>query len=190
MNFKAVLIDGDGVVLKKREFFSSKLSREYNVPIDKIIPFFKNEFRLCQSGTLDLKIALAPYVLDWGWKGSVDDFLRYWFEGNTVLDDEVMARIQNFRENGIKCYLVTDQEKYRADYIRNNLKLKQKLDGCFFSCEIGSSKSKFEFFQKVLEKINLSGNDVIYIDDEKENLIVAEKSLINTRLYKGLGDLI
>jgi len=149
MNFKSILIDGDGVAIKKRELFSTKFSREYNVPIDKIIPFFKKEFKLCQLGKEDLKVALPPYLEEWGWQESIDDFLKYWFESDTIADEEILDRIQEIRSKGIKCYLVTDQEKYRAENIRKNLEFGEKLDDCFFSCEVGYSKEEPEFFQKL-----------------------------------------
>jgi hypothetical protein len=57
---KVILLDADGVVLKKGvEYFSVRFAREYGAPLEEITAFFKNEFRLCQENKLDLKEELA-----------------------------------------------------------------------------------------------------------------------------------
>ncbi len=56
---KILLLDADGVTLKKQGYFSDRLSREQNVPVEEIMPFYKNEFRLCQQGKADVKEELV-----------------------------------------------------------------------------------------------------------------------------------
>lgn len=41
---RVILIDGDGVVINKPMVFSQLLARDHNIPMDLILPFFKNEF--------------------------------------------------------------------------------------------------------------------------------------------------
>ncbi|NTW75625.1 MAG: hypothetical protein HGB34_01865, partial [Candidatus Moranbacteria bacterium] len=52
---KAVLLDADGLLLKKQRYFSEIYSEQYGVPTESIIPFFKTRFRDCQKATADLK---------------------------------------------------------------------------------------------------------------------------------------
>ena len=46
MKIKVIIFDADGMVIKA-EMFSDKLSREYNISLGEILPFFENEFQLC-----------------------------------------------------------------------------------------------------------------------------------------------
>lgn len=184
---KILLLDADGVVLKKHGYFSEHFAREYNIPVEDITPFFKNEFRLCQQGKMDVKEVLAEYLPKWEWKKGVDDFLNYWFETDTHIDEEVFGEVDRIREKGIKCYLATDQEKYRAEYIRNLLR--EQLDGFFFSCEIGFSKSEPEFFEAVVPKLGIEPAEIVYFDDDEKNVEVAKRLGIDARFYTNIDDI-
>ena len=186
---KVVLFDADGVALVKHGYFSDRLSSDYRIPTEKIVPFFKNEFRTCQLGKADLKHELAKYLTNWNWNKSVDEFLDYWFRTDTITDEEVLVRVQQFRTKGIKCYLVTDQEKYRAEYIRKNLGFDSKFDDCFFSYEVGYSKADPEFFRSVLNRLDARPEEVLYFDDEEKNVQNALSLDITAKLYSDLKDL-
>jgi len=186
---KAILFDADGVTLIKQGYFSEKLSKEYNIPLEKITPFFKNDFRLCQQGKLDLKVILPEYLIAWNWKKSLEYFISYWFESDTKADIEVIQKIQNIRNNGIKCYLVSDQEQYRAEYILDNLNFKNYFDNCFFSYKIKTSKSDKEFFIKILQELRLEASELSYLDDEEKNVAVAKKLGINAHYFTNINDI-
>ena len=186
---KVFLLDADGVTLKKQGYFSEIYSKEYGVAVEKIMPFFKNEFRNCQLGKSDLKEVLPKYLAEWGWEKSVEDFLGYWFNSNTMADEEVINKIQSIRAGGIICYLATDQDKYRAEYIKNNLHYKDKFDGFFFSCELGYSKVTPDFFKAVVSKLGLVPADIFFLDDEDENIESAKKVGIQAKFYNNLSDL-
>ena len=184
---KTILFDADGVTLKRQtEYFSERFAREYNVPLVEVVSFFKNEFRLCQQGKADLKEELSKKLPAWGWQKSTDDFLLYWFTTDTIPNDAVMSEVENFRRQGTKCYLVTDQEKYRAEYLRDTLNFKNRFDGCFFSCELGYSKSEPAFFATVIIQLNLPPDEIVYWDDDQKNVDAAESLGIDARFYSGI----
>src|SRR3989344_7638248 len=122
---KAILFDADGVVLKKyNKYFSVQFSEKYGAPIDEINEFFEGDFRACQLGKLDLKEELAKRLPNWNWPDGVDAFLEYWFTTDAIIDPEVMKEVEKIRDKGLKCYLASDQEKYRANYLAEHLDLK------------------------------------------------------------------
>jgi HAD superfamily hydrolase (TIGR01509 family) len=184
---KAILLDADGLVFKKERYFSEIFAEEYGVSKDLILPFFKNNFRQCQQGNADLKEELKPFLQQWNWEGTVESFLEYWFSF-CVADEEVLKTVRSLREKGYKCYLVTDQEKYRGEYIKKNLKLENELDGFFYSFELESSKSEKEFYEKILKELKLSSEEVIFFDDEQENVEIANELGIQSVLVNGAGD--
>jgi putative hydrolase of the HAD superfamily len=187
---KAILFDADGVVLKKyKEYFSLQFAREYGAPLDEVTEFFKTTFKECQEGRADLKEELEKLLPKWGWKNGTDAFLEYWFTTDVEVDSEVLRVIEEYRRKGIKCYLATDQEKYRGEYLRKKVGLDMYFDECFFSCELGASKSHPEFFVQVLARLNLPASEVAYRDDDKKNVEVAKGLGIDAKFYKDISDL-
>jgi len=145
MKIKAVIFDADGMVINKPILFSERFSKEYNVPSEQIIPFFKNEFPKCKIGQADLKNILPKYLNAWGWEKGIDEFLRYWFESENYIDNDIIFEIDKLKEKDIRCYLATDQEKYRTDYMSDSMGLSTVFDKIFSSAYIGYEKNHFSF---------------------------------------------
>lgn len=166
---KAILWDGDGVVVNKPEIFSQVYSREHNVPMYDVLPFFKNEFQLCLVGQADLKEQIKPYLIKWGWSNSVEEFLDYWFKTEDYLNHDLLNEIIKLRQSGIKCYFCTNQEKYRTEYMLRNMSLADYFDQTFSSAYLGYKKPNQEFWQKIFGLIkSVDKTEVLVIDDDKE----------------------
>src|SRR3989344_7786042 len=135
---KGILFDADGVTLVKHGYFSEQFIKENNLPPEKIRLFFKEKFSLCQKGKADLKEEIQPYLSDW--KYSVDDYLNNWFTMDFVVNQEVLDIVSQMRTKGVKCYLATDQEKYRAQYLKDR-NFEENFDGVFYSYNLGYQKS-------------------------------------------------
>lgn len=186
---KVILFDADGVVLTKQPYFSLEIAKENNIPYEEIEPFYKSELRLCQTGKADIKEELAKYLPKWKWQGSADDFLQRWFTTDVHRDEAVIAVVDALRAQGIKCYLASDQEIYRGEYIRTTASLGKHFDGTFFSYEVGHQKSDPEFFQGILAKLNLQPSEVMYWDDDQKNVDVANGVGIDAHFYSNLEEL-
>ncbi len=188
---RAILFDADGVVLKKyKEYFVSQFfAREYKAPTDEVNAFFAGDFRTCQRGKLDLKVELAKHLSRWNWPNGVDAFLEYWFTSDVAIDTEVMKEVEKIREKGFKCYLASDQEKYRANYIMERLNLKNKFDDYFFSYQLGYMKSEPEYYKEIFKVTGLKPEEFIYFDDDQKNVDVANYLGINAHFYTNIDDL-
>ena len=187
---KILLIDADGVTLKKQGYFSEKISKEHNVPMEKMTPFYNNEFRKSQRGKADLKAELIKYLPEWNWTKTVDEFVGYWFTTDAHPDEVVFSLIERIRASGIKVYLASDQERYRAEYMTESLNFRERLDGCFFSYKLGCKKSEPGFFDQVLKALGADPKDVIFLDDDQTNVDVAAEFGIDARLYRSTDDLV
>ena len=187
---KVILLDADGVVLKKGpEYFSERFCREYGGPVDEVRAFFKNEFRQCQVGKADLIQELDKRLPGWGWDKSTQEYLRYWFANDVVLDKEVLKVAKEIQGKGIECYLTTDQEIYRSEYLA--VQLFGKLNGAWFSCDLGVPKSDPEFFKEIIRRWEgrYKPEEIWYWDDEQSNVDAARAAGINAYLYTSLDDL-
>lgn len=181
---RVMLLDADGVVIRPRhKYFSEKFSEEYGVPIDDIIPFFKDEYKRAAIGEVDIREVLPPYLEKWGWKGTVEDFLQYWYEGERDIDKRVMEVVRDLRQKGAKVYLASDNEAGRARYLMKEVGLQDNFDGGFFSSSLGVTKSQPEFFEKVASELQVKPDQIAYWDDDPKNADVARKVGINAQTY-------
>jgi len=186
MKIKAAIFDTDEVLLRREEFFSRRLSREYNVPLENILQFFDNEFQLCTIGRADLREELKKYMTKWSWKKSVEELMEYWFSGENkpeLLDKDLMEQITRFRKRGIKVIVVTNNEKYRTADIIKKLNLLDKFDHVISSAHVGFRKADKEFWQYVLNKINIRPEEVYYWDDCLNDVKVASQMGIQAFVY-------
>lgn len=184
---KAIIFDTDGMVVTA-DMFSVKYCAEYNVPYEDILPFFKNEFQPCLIGKADLKEKIKPYLIKWGWKNTVEDFLSYWFDAEHKIDQRVVEIIYKLKQSGMKCYLATNQEKYRTEYLRIQMKFNSIFDQVFSSAEIGYRKPQPEFFYKVMTEIGLRKEEVQFWDDTEKNILGAKEFGLDAKLYQSFEE--
>ncbi len=184
---KAVLFDADGVLLTG-ERFSRKLAKDYGISTDITEPFFKGPFKECIIGNADLKELLPQYLQKWGWQKSVDDFLDEWFESEHKIDEQLVQYIQDLRKKGIKCYLATNQEKYRVQYMLDKMGFSECFDKVYASSHLGHRKPAMEFYSKVVEDLGLEKSQILFWDDTSENIDAANQFGLKAELYTSFED--
>ena len=170
---RAALFDCDGLVIQRQEgdYFSQRWARDFNIPNgqEKILPFFKNEFLLCEAGKADLKVELGKRIKDWGYPGTVEELLQYWFEGESTKDPEIIATITEMRGRGVKCFLSTNNEKYRTRYLWETVGLRRYLDGMFSSATLGFLKPDVKFWGGIHERLpQMAKEEILAWDNKKE----------------------
>lgn len=182
---KAILFDLDGVVITSNgKRFSERLSEKLSISIETISEFFASDFRECSFGRADLKEKIAPYLVKWGYDGSVDDLLKFWFENEGTPNKEVLEIVTNLRLKGIKCFVATRQEKYRKEYLLNSVGLKEKFDGIFCTCDIGYDKSEKGYWDYVFKELNLKPEEIMFFCDSKKNIDTAKSFGICAYFYE------
>jgi len=168
---KIFIFDADEVVLRRELYFSQRLAMDFGIPEDEIMKFFKNEYKDCAVGKSDLKEILERYVKIWGWRSTVDDLMKYWFENERGINEKVVAEIKNLKKIGYTCCLATNNEKFRTQYLLNEVGLKDLFDHIFSSYEIGFLKSENEFWEFVQDKIGADNPNMIIVCDNDEHNI-------------------
>jgi putative hydrolase of the HAD superfamily len=73
-------------------------------------------------------------------------------------------------------YLATNQEHLRAAYLMEKLGLAEHVDGIFYSARLGAKKPDMEFFAKVQAAVGLCGEEMLLIDDSRQNIEAALKA--------------
>lgn len=185
---KAILFDADGVLINA-ELFSKVLEREYGISTEVTTPFYNGPFQACLTGDADLKEIIKPYLEKWGWKKSVDEFLMEWFKAEHVINEELVDYIQQLRNKGVKCYLTTNQEKYRAEYMLEQMGFNNSFDKVYASAHLGHKKPELRFYEKVLEDIgDVDKDEVLFWDDSPSKVAGAKEFCIHAEIYTSFKD--
>ncbi len=182
---KVILFDCDGPIIKRDKYFSQRLE-DLGMLLDKekVHNFFNNEFLLCGTGKADLKEELSKRVKDWGWNKSVQDLLDFWFSGEAKTDPEMVELIGKLRQKGIKCHLVTDQEKYRTEYLLSVVGLKNILENIYPSWQVGYLKRQTEFWEEIFKGLQGTLKDeILVLDDDRPAIESAKLFGFNAEFY-------
>lgn len=187
---KLLLLDVDGVIVTG-EPWGQELAQSYGITEEMRRPFFREAFQPCLVGKADLKEVLVPYLAQWGWPHSTEAFLDYWFCRERTIDARLIQAIQRLRQRGIPCYIATQQERYRAAYIRDEMGLAHLFDGMFSSVDLGALKSDPVFFTTILHELDgYEADEVLFWDDTPGNVATAQSVGIRAELYSNFADFV
>ena len=190
MKYKVVLFDADGVTINHSTMFSDELETDYGITKATTHDFFYCIFQHCMIGKADLKEELAKVVGPWGWNGTVDELVAYWFSKGDEFDRQIVDLVGRLRTDGIRCFLATNQEKYRGEYLRE--RLAGVFEDVLVSADLGHKKNEPEYFEAAFERVRESaGNDkgsVLFVDDDERNVDVARAFGIDAMVYRTFAD--
>lgn len=182
---RAVLYDIDGVLVPEGElYFSERYSRDHDISVEKLAPFFLDEFIDCLVGKKDIKEELTRHLRGWGWMGSVDELLSYWFEAERRTDKRLLAHIGELRARGVKCFIASHQERNRAEFLLDQVGLRGSFDGAYFSCYVGRLKDEPEFYERVFETAGFEPRETMFWDDNLQNVATASEFGLISRHYR------
>lgn len=183
MEVKAILFDADGVVSNPK--FARLREREYGLTRAMTRPFFQGVFNECLVGQAELSEVLPPFLAEWHWPGTVDEFIQAWLVADDCPDRELLAAIQDLRRAGYLCGLATLQERNRANYMRTTMGFTGLFDRLFFSCDLGCLKPDPLYYQKIEAALGLRGGSILFWDDSLENVQVARSLGWQAEQYTG-----
>jgi putative hydrolase of the HAD superfamily len=186
---KAILFDADGVLTVPEELFSVVYARSHGLDIARFDRFFQETFPAALVGQADLKELIAQSHDIWQ-TSDPDAVVDQWLRSEDVRNEEALEIIQQLRHGGIKCYLATNQEKYRGNYMQDKMFAGQ-FDGYFISNELGVKKPEREFFEKAIAGMradipDLKPEEVVFLDDTPSHIDGAQQLGIDARLYTDL----
>jgi putative hydrolase of the HAD superfamily len=181
MSHKVVVLDVDGVLVVPEEPFSWRYARDNGLDRALFSPFFQGEFQDTLIGKADLRQLLQANLHLWQWNDSVDELMRLWFESENIPNTPIIAAVRGLKHHGVARYFATNQEKYRAEYIRTRVFDNDLFDGDYVSADIGLKKPDPQFFQHVLDDLQIKhpgivARDILLVDDTLEH-VKSAKSL-------------
>ncbi len=177
------VFDVDGVIVTG-DSFGVALAREHGISVACLAPFFAGPFGDCLVGRRDLKTELAAWLPGWGWPKSTEAFLEFWFSHETQVNEPLLAVVRELRVQGARCVLGTNQERYRADYLWNELGLRAEFDGLFASGDLGVMKPHAAFYAAVEVSLGTT-QGLCLVDDRLGNVMAARAAGWRAVHYRG-----
>jgi len=189
-NVKAVLFDIDWVIITNvYEFYNHMCKYYLNDKQDMQDFFVKWTFWKTSIWKKDLKEIIKPYLKKWNWTLWVDKLLYLWFLIESKVDNKVISIANKIKEKWISISLVSNQEKYRKDFLLNKLGLWTTFNKNYFSCDLWYIKPNTSFFKKIAKDLNLDFNEILLIDDDPKNINSAKKLWMEAILYKNFNSI-
>lgn len=189
MKHSVILFDVDGVLISSDTQFTDALEAQHGIALEKLLPFFTGEFGQTSIGKADLKEMLPRYIHEWGWKGSVEELMEFWFTAGTTFDDGALDMVQALSDAGVRCFMASDQEKYRGEHLRATYCGDAgPFEDILFSGEIGVLKRDPLFFDHVLALLGThisEPSDILFIDDRQANVANAQLFGIDAVYFDG-----
>ena len=106
------------------------------------------------------------------------------------VDQNVVETVKKVRSNGYKTLICTNNFPARINGLQERFKFLNDFDGKSISYEVGSSKPDAKIYQKLIEVSGVNANEIIYADDNNDNISEAQKLGINAFFYNGFDKFI
>jgi putative hydrolase of the HAD superfamily len=184
---RAILFDADGVVIIPWRF-DRYLEREHGITPQMTRRFFHKVFEDCLTGKADLKEVLPPFLSEWGWAESVDDFIATWLEVEDAVGKRVVAVIHDLRQSGYLCCLASNQERCRAEYMTTVMGFSEIFDQLFFSHSIGHQKPDHSYYRSIEKLLGFGGESILFWDDSPVNVASARECGWKAEVYTSFAD--
>lgn len=184
-----LLLDIDGV-LNVGEKFSDRYARQHGIPKTTLARFFDGAFQDCLIGKTDLRVELMHVLEDWRWTGTVDTLLEYWFLDEVQLDQQVLDIITRLRAQGVFVFGASNQEHHRSKHLMEHTHLEHHIDTFFMSAHLGVKKPDPLFFQKVVDSIGISPENILFWDDDERNVEGARTIGIQGHVYTNFSSFV
>lgn len=94
--------------------------------------------------------------------------IRVWSAFDPLPDSRGL--LASVRSSGTPCYLATNQDAYRASWMRRKAAYDDLLDGSYYSCDLGVAKPDPEFFLHVADDLGVAPGSLLFLDDQSENV--------------------
>jgi len=177
---KAVLFDFDGVLTadKTGSLTTTRyLSEQTGIELSQVQSVFRRFNSDLTLGRTTHKQVWESICDDLGRKLSID-LLKEAFE-STPLNARMLGLAKELRSR-YSVGIVTDNKKDRIDLLKRLHNLPSLFDPIAVSAEVGVSKDDPKIFLGVLNRIRVSPEECIFIDNDEENLLAPRSLGIKT----------
>ena len=190
-NDPVLVLDIDGVVSLAQpggpQPWDAQLQRDWGFSKDEMVrDFFRKHWLEVVRGRLDLYVALHEYFESKGLADRLEEFVTYWFEKDAVIDHELLAIADAWRKRtGGRVFAATNQEHYRAAYLRDIVGLGVHFDEIIYSAALGVCKPERVFYTSAQARMGVTvAQSILFVDDSAANVDGARMAGWRAMLYR------
>lgn len=177
-NFKALMVDVDGVVIRPRPGgWAVDLEADLGLSAAALQEqFFKPHWPDVMVGRAGLHERLGPVLAQIAPHLSSRALADYWFAKDAILDEALLADLAELRAQGVPLHLATVQEHERAAYLWDTLRLRDRFDAMHYAADLGARKPEPGFYAAVEARTGLAPADLVLLDDALANVEAAREA--------------
>ena len=193
-----ILLDIDNVILKNsyfdekgniQYFWTQNIEKDLGIKQSTLRFLFDDKWIDVLLGRILLNNKVSVFFNNINSKLSNEDFISYWLEHDSCLNQNVVSFINKMHEKGFKLCVGSNQEETRANYLlKKHNDIFSLFEKIYISANLHKVKPNKEFFYDILKDLNTDVNNIIFIDDDCRNINSAKKIGIKTFEYKSIND--
>lgn len=110
-----------------------------------------------------------------------EDFLAHfktWIKGYYPCVEDTMIELK--QRHTLGC--LSNFNEVHLEILKDDLKLDKYFEYPFFSFQLGAVKPDLEIFEKVIESVPFKKEDILFLDDNKMNVVAGNKAGIKSYL--------
>lgn len=183
---KSIIFDLGGVILThKVEMTMKSLAETFQIDEEKSINLFKKFEDDWVTGKITGEQLVNNFKKEFKSKQPLKKILKHWvdlYNERTNLNEDLIDFIDKLRRK-YKIYLLTNTTDIHHN-LNSTRGIFEHFDRVFPSFIVGKRKPNSDFYEHVLEEIQLKSQECIFIDDREENLKVPKSLGMKTILFK------
>jgi len=125
----------------------------------------------CAIGVADFAEQLELLRQQWKVQLPLAQVLEIWQAIEPI--QPMFALIERFTKAGVPCHLATNQQSYRADYMRVALSYDDHFQRSFYSCDMGVAKPEPDYFRAIVQALGVAPATLLFVDDRADNVAAA-----------------
>lgn len=168
MAARHVLFDADGVIQRVPADWYTALEPFVGDRARELARAVWAEDLPMLAGEGDLLVRLAAVLPGFGVVASPEEVATVWHQ--VEVDAASTSVVHRLRAAGHGVHLGTNQEPYRAAYMRTVLGYDDLFDVSCYSCDLGRTKPSAEFFAEAARRIGAEPAAIVFVDDWEPNV--------------------
>lgn len=184
---KAITFDMDGVyfVNGKSNFISSLVSLGVSEEEAKRVFLQSDQMnKEYKEGKMIDKEYWSWAAKEWKLEKTPQELIDLLISGYEV-DGKVVEVVKKIRANGYKTLICTNNFPARINGLQKRFKFLDNFDAWAISYEVGASKPNRKIFESLVEKSGVNPEEIVFADDNNDNLKGAKEVGIQAFFYEG-----